>query len=342
MALSEALAAVGDIDESSRYQAEAVELASTVDVDLLAGDESSERGSPAAHVVRPGPEEDDLSQQTDQTPESVLRDEVESLMNQLGKPMTSHVDNMAGTSTIIDAERYLREAVSRTGGSAATATTVKGNDALVNGTTIGGGDKQYEVRRSTGKSQSCQNVLERRPRVVVQEEFGQSASNAIPVHQGIGKVLVDGHGETREHARVNGFSGISDQRILEVGPRDVKSSVPTRIDDNSRKNGAISAEKTVDYRPKLSTNSESTGEDDKNRTVSGKYDDDTSVTATTAADRTRTLTVAETNRTTPQKDVSVIKERVFIEDVEVPKEEWVTYDEEVIDAPPAVLAAMKR
>lgn len=111
MALSEALQVAGDADESFRYQTEAAELASTVDVDLLNTDSEHGSPSPDSQPANTRLVDTDHTEPVETVPESVIREEVESLIDQLGS--SDHVTLMT-SDDISDAERYLHETVNET------------------------------------------------------------------------------------------------------------------------------------------------------------------------------------------------------------------------------------
>jgi hypothetical protein len=146
MALSEALELAGETDEAFTYQTEALELAATVDAELLddsdafgqdpsdAADAESGNGQRRHRQDKSRLLDGDESDGTSEvTPESVIRDSVASMIDQLGGEWTSARESRgSGRSTpgtprspdaatsIREAERFLQETVNKSGGSAST------------------------------------------------------------------------------------------------------------------------------------------------------------------------------------------------------------------------------
>lgn len=144
MALSDALEQAGEVDEAFTYQNEAVELAASADPDLLddsdgmgqdpsdaANDESRHGQRHQRQATSRLIDSDESDSTSEPTPETVIRDSVASMIDQLGGDWSSVRDGRgSGRSTpgaprspdaatsIREAERFLQETVNKSGESA--------------------------------------------------------------------------------------------------------------------------------------------------------------------------------------------------------------------------------
>jgi len=135
MALADALESAGDSDEAIKYHTEAVDLASTVDVDLL-----DDRDQPSSVVTDSAAVKNhaqaglsDIVETHNIVPESVIRDGVVCIIDQLDASCNIPLENkhfhpeVADTTTsIIEAERLVQETVRQTSSSATVVIDVFG------------------------------------------------------------------------------------------------------------------------------------------------------------------------------------------------------------------------